>query len=498
MESFDFSNKTETKFVITQCKKEKSFKESTLDKLIATIPILLNLEQDESMLLNRFNSDLITQVLLLREVWQKTAINGGQVSIEFNYSCNASRIEVNNTFKEKQKQLIEIASDNISSSDISFNLYSSIELLEFYQKKKANRLSIAFKDRPLSIDYLDNGIGYIGTVKLSEYRLFLTSDSGDIRDELFESNIRHFQGMVDVNKKIKQTIENPKDEDFWWLNNGITIIAEDPKEVGKKLSIENVQIVNGLQTSYSIFNSNNVKTEDNRSVLVKVIINSNKEITDNIIASTNSQNPVSATLLRATEAIQRNLELFFLNAGYYYDRRKNYYKNQGKPATKIFSIQLTAQAIQSIAFDDPHTARSRPTSLLKTDTTYNKIFDAKLDFNLYLKCCLIYKKSHNFWLNFSDPMIKNKTANFKLHLSSIVSKVLFRKKVVSIPEVIGIEINDISNELLNECINLLKDSIDQYLLENSSTNLINIAKSREFTEYLLDKIEDKYLIRKSF
>lgn len=304
--------------------------------------------------------------------------------------------------------------------------------------------------------------------------------------------------MVDVNKKIKQTIENPKDEDFWWLNNGITIIAEDPKEVGKKLSIENVQIVNGLQTSYSIFNSNNVKTEDNRSVLVKVIINSNKEITDNIIASTNSQNPVSATLLRATEAIQRNLELFFLNAGYYYDRRKNYYKNQGKPATKIFSIQLTAQAIQSIAFDDPHTARSRPTSLLKTDTTYNKIFDAKLDFNLYLKCCLIYKKSHNFWLNFSDPMIKNKTANFKLHLSSIVSKVLFRKKVVSIPEVIGIEINDISNELLNECINLLKDSIDQYLLENSSTNLINIAKSREFTEYLLDKIEDKYLIRKSF
>jgi hypothetical protein len=79
----------------------------------------------------------------------------------------------------------------------------------------------------------------------------------------------------------------------------------------KKLAIENVQIVNGLQTSYSIFNSHNGDTTDERSVLVKVIINNNKETIDNIIASTNSQNPVSATLLRATESTQRNLEIFF-------------------------------------------------------------------------------------------------------------------------------------------------------------------------------------------
>lgn len=77
------------------------------------------------------------------------------------------------------------------------------------------------------------------------------------------------------------------------------------------------------------------------------------------------QNPVSPTLLRATGTIQRDIELFFSNNGYYYDRRKNYYKNQGKPATKIFSIQYTAQAIRSIVDDDPHTARARPTSLLK-------------------------------------------------------------------------------------------------------------------------------------
>jgi hypothetical protein len=68
---------------------------------------------------------------------------------------------------------------------------------------------------------------------LKEYRdsivndkKFLTEDSGKIRDDLFESNIRHFQGSVDVNKKIKTAVETVNDRDFWWLNNGITIIAE--------------------------------------------------------------------------------------------------------------------------------------------------------------------------------------------------------------------------------------------------------------------------------
>ena len=74
------------------------------------------------------------------------------------------------------------------------------------RKQKSNRLSIEFKDRPLTTEFDDFGIGYIGTVKLANYKQFLKAENGDIRDDLFESNIRHFQGLVDVNKKIKNTI----------------------------------------------------------------------------------------------------------------------------------------------------------------------------------------------------------------------------------------------------------------------------------------------------
>lgn len=492
LENFSFSNKTEAKFIITQCKKENSFKEGPIDKLITTIPVLLDLEKNETALLSRFNSDLVSQALLLIEVWKKTAISGGNVSIDYVYTCNAPEVQVNDVFNQKVEQLVQLTKECISSPSVTFSKFSCSELLAFYQKQKSNRLSIEFKDRPLSTEFEEHGIGYIGTVKLAHYKQFLKSENGDIRDDLFESNIRHFQGLVDVNKKIKSTIENPSEEDFWWLNNGITIIAEEPKEVGKKLSIENIQIVNGLQTSYSIFNNHNEDVNDNRSVLVKVIINNNKEITDHIIASTNSQNPVSATLLRATEPVQRDLELFFLNEGYYYDRRKNYYKNQGKPATKIFSIQLTAQSIQSIAFDDPHTARSKPTSLLKTEASYTKIFNPDQDFNIYLKCCLIYRKGHNFWLKLDDVVVKNKTSNFKLHFSSLLPKVSMNKRNVSLAEIAAINIDEIDEVVFNETINLLNASIDEYLVENPDSNLINIAKSKDFTEFLLDKVNEKY------
>lgn len=492
LDNFTFSNKTKSRFIISQCKKENSFKETAIDKLITTMPIILDLEKNEVSLLSRFNSDLVSQIMILTETWKKTAIGGGNISVDYIYTTNAPKIEVNNVFNQKKDQLIDITKTCLSTTNITFTNYSSTELLSLYQQQKTNRLLIEFKDRPLSTEFEAHGIGYIGTVKLSKYKEFLTSENGEIRDDLFESNIRHFQGLVDVNKKIKNTIENISSEDFWWLNNGITIIAEKPNEVGKQLSIENIQIVNGLQTSYSIFNNYSDGSEDNRSVLVKVIINNDKETTDHIIASTNSQNPVSATILRATEPIQRNLELFFFNNGYYYDRRKNYYKNLGKPSSKIFGIQYTAQSIESIIHNEPHTARASPTSLFKNENTYKNIFNPNKDFKGYLNCCLISKKSHNLWSKYADTLIKLKTSNFKLHIGCIIVKELHKKRNITFEELSNINIDDIDDSLFNETMLLLNETIDTYLSINIGKNLINIAKSKDFTTYILDQLSNRY------
>ncbi len=492
IEEIKFSRKTNVEILISQCKRENSFKESAIDKLITTLPELFNLSSSEDALLIRFNPDVVEKGLIARETWKKCSIAGGILKVKFNYCAYSENVTVNDTFNDKVRQLKGIALSHFVGAEIEYSNYSSEELLKLYQTQKKERLQLKYKETPLSTSYDTFGIGYVGTVKLADYKTFLTDDDLSIREDLFESNIRHFQGLVDVNKKIKNSIENPVNEDFWWLNNGITIIATNPSLVGTTLSMDNVQIVNGLQTSYSIFLNHNGSDQDIRSVLVKVIINEDKKTIDHIIASTNSQNPVSPSLLRATDDVQREIELFFLNSGYFYDRRKNYYKNQGKPVGRIFSIQTAAQVIESIIFNNPNSARSKPTSLIKEDSTYNRIFNPTHNYKAYLICCLLNKKIVELWSNIEDREIKNKLANFKLHLTRIAASFLTNKRGVEIEDLVNINLELLDEEIFNECTVFLIESLGIYQQENEDTNLINMAKTKGFTDALIVRLNERF------
>ncbi len=490
LDDLNFSRSTTCRIILTQCKKEKSFKESTIDKLIVSLPELFNLEKNETALLTRFNSNLVEKVMLARLAWIETSKRGGSLVVDINYCCMAPNIQINQSFKSKIQQLKQICTQNIFiGSKFHYASYSASELLTLYQKQRTKRLTLSFKEQPLSTNYGDFGIAYVGPVKLGDYVNFLKDDDGNIREELFESNIRHFQGEVDVNKRIRDTLKNENNKDFWWLNNGVTIIADNPNQVGKKLTIENVQIVNGLQTSYSIFMYHDSNEDDDRSVLIKVIINKDKETIDSIIASTNSQNPVSATLLRATEDMQRKIELYFLNQGYYYDRRKNYYKNQGKPASKIFSIQFTAQAIEAILFSNPHNARSKPTTLIKDNNSYNRIFSENEDFACYLNCNLIVKKTHEYFLGIEDIQKKSTISNFKLHLARVAASVVLNKVNINSSDLVSFPIEHFDKDKFNNALNLLINIISKYQENNQDENLINMAKAKKFTDFLMEKIE---------
>ncbi|MEM7575302.1 MAG: hypothetical protein AAF433_20510 [Bacteroidota bacterium] len=71
LDEIKFSNKTSVRIIISQCKRENSFKELSLDKLITTIPELFNLEKSEDALLVRFNPDIVEKGLISREAWKR-------------------------------------------------------------------------------------------------------------------------------------------------------------------------------------------------------------------------------------------------------------------------------------------------------------------------------------------------------------------------------------------------------------------------------------------
>ena len=113
-------------------------------------------------------------------------------------------------------------------------------------------------------------------------------------------------GLNRVNEEIKITLENADSPDFWWLNNGITILATSAQVIGKTIHIEDIQIVNGLQTTESIYKHFAAGGADvkERAVLVKVIVSKESDIRDSIIRATNNQTNVELSALHATGAFQ--------------------------------------------------------------------------------------------------------------------------------------------------------------------------------------------------
>ncbi len=189
------------------------------------------------------------------------------------------------------------------------------------------------------------------------------------------------------------------------------------------LSIEDPQIVNGLQTSRVIFDyfTKNKSAVDERTVLVRVIQAADQAIQDKIIRATNSQNKMAPASLRMTDPIHRDIEELFKKADLFYDRRKGFYRDQGKPIRKIISVNAVAQAIIAILLQRPDDARARPGDYFKDDDKYDSIFaNNKIPLTAYLTCVKIVRVVEQYLEGRDVPSWHDK--NVKFYVAALVAQ----------------------------------------------------------------------------
>ena len=84
--------------------------------------------------------------------------------------------------------------------------------------------------------------------------------------------------------------------------------------------------------------------------------------------------------------MQRKIEDYLAGVGIFYDRRKDYWRNKGKPADKIIGIDKMAQAVMAIVLRRPHDARARPTTILRDETQYPNLFSETSGLEVYKFC----------------------------------------------------------------------------------------------------------------
>ena len=243
-----------------------------------------------------------------------------------------------------------------------------------------------------------------------------------------------------------------------------------------------------MQTSTQIFNYfdqiGNQTEQRKRHLLVRVIVPTDNASRDKIIKASNSQTSIPPAQLRATDEIHRDIEQFFKNQGYFYDRRKNFYKNAGKPRSSIVTIPELAQGITAILLREPNVARSRPASLLNDEARYQKIFNKQYGMDLYLRVAQ-YMKSITSFLRSEAGVGFSKELVYHLALYTVAKKIgksrINAQDLIRDDAVIGSDLLT-ANAAEVEAIFLTVAEQD-----GSSFNMV--AKSGDSTRAILAKLE---------
>jgi hypothetical protein len=265
-------------------------------------------------------------------------------------------------------------------------------------------------------------------VKLGSLATLLRDEHGDIRRSMLEPNVRDYQGVKNVvNKAIRQTLAEPvPNTEFWWLNNGVTILANKCSVVGSRIVIERPEVVNGLQTSYEIFQFFKDQPDkiDTRNVLVRVIVPPDEQIRSKIIRATNSQTPINEVSLRATDPIHFDIEEKLRLYQLFYERRKGEYRELKKPADQIISIQTLARPVIAILLHQPNNAYATPSRVLKSD--YDKVFNENYSRDMFVVCILLQREIDRHLVSLGDEM-KNIRSIIRYYVSMTAACILLKR-----------------------------------------------------------------------
>ncbi|UTD55725.1 AIPR family protein [Halomonas sp. MS1] len=451
--------KNHIELVIIQSKTSASFKEDAVMKFRESAQDLFNLANNPDDYATRYNVDLIDKVKLFRDLYAKLAKTFPKIEIRYFYATQGD--DVHQNVSGKVPKLQEDIFRMFSGAEFSFEFIGATKLLEMTRNVPSTSRVLEVAESPIGT----TAGSYLCLVSLSKYYEFV-SDSGSLARSIFESNVRDYQGSVVVNTGIRKTLENQESENFWYLNNGVTIITPKAVMAGKQLTIEDPQIVNGLQTSHEIyqyFSQLESHGGDERAVLVRVICEEDEEARDRIIRATNSQTSIPPASLRSSDDIHRNIEDFLKSNGYYYDRKKNFYKNQGMPVSKIISISYMAQAMMAIMLLKPDSARARPSTLINSDVEYKRIFSLDKPIDIYLKTIQIMKAVEAYLKpeNCEIQLERKTITNIKFYVAMVASIKIagcsqgIEKKLSELPNV------DVTNEILRDSLQSVLDEFNK-------------------------------------
>ena len=468
--------------IIIQSKKTTSFGEDAVMKWKTISGNLLDLSKTTTDFTARYNADILEAFTTFRDTYTRLITSRVKLKFRFYYATLASELHPN--VIQQAEELKDTIKGLFPNAVVEVTFVDSDTLFEMYNAVIENRVNLKFADIPIS----PNQKNYVALVDLKSYFNFIVNDEGDVRKSFFDSNVRDYQGKNNVNSSISETLHRADDNDFWWLNNGVTVLASEATLVNnRELQIVNPEIVNGLQTSmeiYNYFSENREALEsEKRSILLRIIVPDNEESRDQIIFATNNQTNIPKATLRVTDPIHLQIEMYFKSRGLFYDRRKNYYKNQGHKPAEIVGVSFLAQCLITIFLKKPDYARARPSTLLNDEKTYNELYEKNNNLEVFYRVALLGKKIQKNVRSGSDYSSAEKSDILYYVLYAVIADVLGKRNITP-ADIKHWDMDSVTDTLIEDIRNRVYEIYKQHGGNG------RVAKSAEFIQYIDNMLDE--------
>jgi hypothetical protein len=309
---------------------------------------------------------------------------------------------------------------------------------------------------------------------------------------LFSMNLRYYVKKKDIDDDIRKSIQT-KQEEFWYLNNGIIIVCEDYKMNKNKIELKNFSIINGGQTTKLIGTTDFSKDFFLICKIIKISEKSKEEKTDftyRVAQATNSQKPIKSKDLVSNKPEQKNLKDQLSKVGVFIQIKRGEKVNKRifKEPWQNTTNEEYAQIINSFIYQKPGKSRSSKASLTN-DKNYPILFGKNYDISLVVE--LLKIKAH--FKKYAANVVENEyNDELKVGLIKVSTFVYFAvigllAKIFYNPEIVIGAIDKLTR----------KQKLDFYISQITFNHKIlnkNLTKIDSKLDFLFDYIYENYLL----
>jgi hypothetical protein len=378
--------------------KDNNFPANSIQRVIGSIGAIFDPSKPIEM-----NEDLMPKVEDIRSL------------IADGYIPNIKCVFTNNGLKWNQEGDNHITNAGFPDNQVRFEYYNHKNIVDSLQSKKGINETIQLAGKSIQEDFNFKRVlvGKINVVELAK----LFDKHGD---NLLDQNIRKYLGLSKnrVNAAIRDTLISDKRDNFYFYNNGITMICNKFSYNGLQadnwiVKVDNLQIINGGQSCKTILytiKDNPAIDYTNSYVLIRLYElpddGIDSLITDVTIA-TNSQNPVDLRDLRANDDLQKRLETAISELGYSYKRKKD---NTFFSPEKTILSSVAAESIYSIWKKKPFQAKFKKNELFGAfySDVFNNVNAAQLLISVFIyRFCDTQRKKNSLRNDYSHIPYSN-------------------------------------------------------------------------------------------